>query len=115
LAGTPTVTDIAQFNNSVLQGSPSVDPTRGVHGISHAPIKQFGDRIISEAQDFRTTYCKTFDQVQQVMANGMKNVGTTQLLQIQLAVMKLGIAADLTAKMADKSSQSLQTLFRNQG
>ncbi|MDR0728006.1 MAG: EscI/YscI/HrpB family type III secretion system inner rod protein [Puniceicoccales bacterium] len=117
LAGTaPTAPDILQLNSQVFQGGLPADPTRGVHGVqSGAPINQFGNTVVNGAQDVRAAFRDTINNVKRVMAGGMEGMGTTQFLQIQMDLMQLNITLEFSTKVSDKGSQSLQTLFRNQG
>ena len=48
-------------------------------------------------------------------ANKGEEISMQQALQIQYELMQVGLSQELTAKMADKVSSGVQTLFRNQG
>ena len=48
-------------------------------------------------------------------ATGGKELSMQQALGIQYELMQVGLQQELTAKLADKTSSGVQTLFRNQG
>jgi hypothetical protein len=117
LSGTaPTATDVLQFNNYVAPGGLSADPTRGIRGVqSNAPINQFGNTVVSGAQGVREAFRDTIAHVKEVMNGGMKGMGTTQYLRVQVELMQLNITLEFATKVSDKGSNAMQTLFRNQG
>ncbi|MDR2419949.1 MAG: EscI/YscI/HrpB family type III secretion system inner rod protein [Puniceicoccales bacterium] len=95
-----------------------VDPTRGVHGAHgvHAVAPtHFGDSVMNGAQDLRAAFRDTITHVKKVMAGGMEGMGVAQFMEIQAALMQLNLTLEFSTKVSDKGSQSMQTLFRNQG
>jgi hypothetical protein len=98
--------------------APPVDPTRGVHGthgVHAAAPTHFGDSVMNGAQDLRAAFRDTITHVKEVMAGGMEGMGAAQFMQIQMELIQLNITLEFSTKVSDKGSQSMQTLFRNQG
>jgi len=116
LAGKAPVVDTSQLYGGALPNDFPTDPTRGVRGTqSIVPINQFGHTVVNGAQDVRTAFRNAIQHVKQVMGSGMEGMGVKQFLQIQVELMQLNITLEFSTKVSDKGSQSLQTLFRNQG
>jgi type III secretion system YscI/HrpB-like protein len=120
LSGMSPTGDVSQIYGGGYgyPAAPSVDPTRGVHGthgVHAAAPTHFGDSVMNGAQDLRAAFRDTITRVKGIMAGGMEGMGVAQFMEIQAALMQLNMMADFFAKVSDKGSQALQTLFRNQG
>jgi hypothetical protein len=64
----------------------------------------------------KTDYDTRFARISASLAATQgQEISMQQALQIQYELMQVGLSQELTAKMADKTSSGVQTLFRNQG
>ena len=86
-----------------------------VSAASASSNPSLGDTILSGIDSMRSSY---HEKVQAINSE-VSGVGTAEMkmedaVRLQVDLMQLHMQQDLTAKIADKSSQGLQTLFRNQ-
>lgn len=101
----------ADVQTGLLQPQPVVDgadPKAGPRALGEALV----DGIMSVKNDYDNRFARIAESL---AANKDKDLTMTQALQIQYELMQVGLSQELTAKMADKTSSGVQTLFRNQG
>ena len=74
-----------------------------------------GDAILDGLEKMKTSHDSRMEGIQDRLTKTEGAEMTVQdALALQFEVMQLGIEQDLTTKVADKTSQGVQTLFRNQ-
>lgn len=85
-------------------------PNRHDTRISEADLYQ---QIIQPLSEFRRSFDRIIGNIGDIATRG--NMSMADLFQIQFQLTQLAYMNDLSAKTADKLSQGVQTLFRNQG
>jgi type III secretion system YscI/HrpB-like protein len=83
-----------------------------------APIenRSMGDVILEGLSRFKSDYDVRADRVASSLeAMNEKPLDMQQAMKLQYEIMQMTLEQDLTSKIADKTSQGVQTLFRNQG
>jgi phage-related protein len=70
-------------------------------------------KMLAPLQDFRANFDKIVANVGDMVNRG--NISMADLMQIQFQFTQLSYMNDLSAKVSDKVSSGVQTLFRNQG
>ncbi|MDR1366759.1 MAG: hypothetical protein LBJ13_02520 [Puniceicoccales bacterium] len=109
-----------EFQN--VLGSNVVDLT--VNSVKHAGFWKHksiervtpGEGVYNTAQEMRDAYNNIINSIDQLMANkDGSNFTTADLLTLQMYVMQLAFINEVSSKVADKTGQCAQTLFRNQG
>lgn len=77
--------------------------------------KTLGEAILAGLQGISRDYHVGLEKLQVHLDGfGEKPMNVTGMMQLQVDLMTLTMQQDLTAKIADRTSQGLQTLFRNQ-
>jgi hypothetical protein len=87
-------------------------------GSAVAPIgeRSLGDALVDGFMQVKNDYDSRFARINETMkASEGREISMQQALQIQYELMQVGLSQELTAKLADKTSSGVQTLFRNQG
>jgi hypothetical protein len=78
--------------------------------------RSLGDALLDGIVQVKNDYDARFAKMAESMsASKGQDLSMSQALQIQYELMQVGLSQELTAKMADKTSSGVQTLFRNQG
>ena len=131
--GAPSAADQAQFEqalnqsgqqNGIQGGSEGgvnnvqqVDQTSQMGNVNGAQQAQptFGDAILNGIEKLKSGHDVRLERIEQTITESGGDMSVEQMMKLQFEVMQMGIEQDLTSKMADKSSQGVQTLFRNQG
>jgi hypothetical protein len=70
-------------------------------------------KMLGPLQDFRVNFDKIVGNVGTMASRG--DISMADLMQIQFQFTQLSYMNDLSAKVSDKISSGMQTLFRNQG
>ena len=77
--------------------------------------KSMGDAMLEGLQNLKSSYDKTVNKIETTLIDTDSQELTVQeLMKVQMELMQVGLQQDLTTKVADKTSQGIQTLFRNQ-
>jgi hypothetical protein len=71
------------------------------------------NKILAPLTEFRAGFDKILGNISDLVGKG--NLSMADLIQVQFQLTQLSYMNDLSAKTADKVSQGVQTLFRNQG
>lgn len=88
----------------------------GVEGSPPAIGRSLGDALVDGIMQVKNEYDGRFRRINEMMeASKGEEISMQQALAIQYELMQVGLSQELTAKMADKTSSGVQTLFRNQG
>jgi hypothetical protein len=88
----------------------------GVEGSPPNLGQSIGDALVDGIIHVKNEYDGSFRRINELMAATKgEEISMQQALAIQYELMQVGLSQELTAKMADKTSSGVQTLFRNQG
>jgi len=95
----------------------------GVHPIDPADMPsptgapdRLGDEILKSVDQAHLAYERNLDRINhEVGKPGADPMSIGRLAQLQFDVIKFGLAQDLTTKMADKATQGVETVLKNQG
>lgn len=82
----------------------------GTEGVQAAGAWQ---KFLSPLTEFKNKFESILSDISRRVEKG--NLTTADLFQIQFQLTQLSYVNDLSSKIADKGSQGVQTLFRNQG
>ncbi|MBI1247955.1 hypothetical protein GC197_08965 [bacterium] len=89
------------------------DPTKVNNADALPP--SLGEAILDSVQRMRASHdAKASSIEQKLVGNGNKEMSMKDCIQLQFEVMQMSLEQDLTGKIADKTSNGVQTLFRNQ-
>jgi type III secretion system YscI/HrpB-like protein len=122
--GAPGAADQAKFD-SAMQGGQAGDVQAlqqaggpqnvQMNAISSGEPRSLGDAILDGLDQMRTRHDMRMENIQDKLTSPEGGELTVQdAMALQFEVMQLGIEHDLTTKVADKTSQGVQTLFHNQ-
>ena len=82
---------------------------------AQAAQRTMGDAVLEGMQKMKTSYDQHVDKIEQTLIDTDGQELTVQeTMRLQMEVMQMGLQQDLTTKVADKTSQGVQTLFKNQ-
>lgn len=74
-----------------------------------------GDAILEGIEKMKTSHDSHMDRIHtQITSTQGGEMSIQDAMKLQFEVMQMSIEQDLTTKVADKTSQGVQTLFRNQ-
>ncbi|MDR3317106.1 MAG: hypothetical protein LBS68_03525 [Puniceicoccales bacterium] len=111
--GSAQIGDVNQFL-SQLNGGGGAGKTAGTQQASGDNMQaNLYDKILAPLGEFRSNFDQILNNIGGIVNKGQ--IGMADLFQIQFQLTQLSYMNDLTAKTADKISQGMQTLFRNQG
>jgi hypothetical protein len=75
-----------------------------------------GDEILRSVDQSHRAYEQNLDRInQEVGKSGADPMSAGRLMKLQLDVIKFGLDQDLTTKIADKATQGIETVLKNQG
>lgn len=78
--------------------------------------QSLGDALISGIENIKSTYDVRADRVQSRLKVLAENpLSVQEAMSVHFELVQLNLHQELTSKMADKVSNGVQTLFRNQG
>jgi hypothetical protein len=107
----PVDADLADAPHGLLRPEAvegAVTPTSATRSI--------GDALVDGIAQVKHDYDASFARINEtLLATEGKEISMQQALKIQYELMQVGLQQELTAKLADKTSSGVQTLFRNQG
>ncbi|MDR2677568.1 MAG: hypothetical protein LBB26_03330 [Puniceicoccales bacterium] len=102
--------DISQFQAAMAAAPEAAEP---VDKSSQAQQASLYSKMLSPLYEFRQKFDEIAGGIGSLVNQG--NISMADLFSVQFQLMQLGYMNDLSAKTADKLSQGVQTLFRNQG
>lgn len=117
-AGRRVVTpeEVERFEAALLQPE-SANDTVEIHALQEIVPQEPLGRVLMDALDYvgnrQAEHVSTIASITEPGASG-EPFGLRDLFSLQFELMQLSLQQDLTAKVADKLSQGVQTLFRNQ-
>ncbi len=80
-----------------------------------APPPTLGDAILDGLEQMKHSHDTRAASIEeQFAASGAEPMSVQDCMKLQFEVMQLSLEQDMTGKIADKTSQGVQTLFRNQ-
>ena len=90
-----------------------IAPTESVQS-TDGPVN-LGDRILNGVERIHEDHAARRERVQEmVSATQNAEFNFSRAMDLQMEVMQMNLVQDVTTKTADKGSQGVQTLFRNQ-
>jgi type III secretion system YscI/HrpB-like protein len=97
----------------------SIRPTEtsGAETAGPKPSDEFqpGDRVLECMRNMSQNFSETMQSISsRLSAAGDSGVSVQDMLRIQMELSKVTLQQDLTTKVADKASNAIQTLHRNQ-
>lgn len=113
--------DQAQFDQLMQQGQDATKQSQdAVNQAQTIDLQQnkkqsMGEAILEGLEKMKTSYDARADRIEKSLTEqGDKPMSVAECCKLQMEVMHMGLEQELTGKIADKSSQGVQTLFRNQ-
>jgi Type III secretion basal body protein I, YscI, HrpB, PscI len=79
---------------------------------STGSMDSLGDEILSSIEQAHNAYEQNLDKINQEVG---EPTSLGHLMQLQFDVIKFGLDQDLTTKIADKTTQGVETVLKNQG
>lgn len=113
----PAPADIRKFEEAMTQSvvPPVMTDAPVVESAVKAVPNNVGDAILGTFERLSTNWQAGVDKVTEHLQVDAENPMSFQgMMSLQLDLVMLSMQSDLTAKVADRVSQGLQTLFRNQ-
>jgi type III secretion system YscI/HrpB-like protein len=117
----PSSDDVACFEKSLAadtqQGaSLPAEPAAAIQGTQAAgDSKTVGDAILQGLEKMRETQDARIQNIEQTLdAAGDKPMNIQDSMKLQYDLMQMNLEQELTSKTADKTTQGVQTLFKNQ-
>jgi hypothetical protein len=107
--GAVSLGDVSQFTAALN----SAEAPGSVDKSSEAQQASVYNKMLGPLYEFRQKFDEIIGGIANMVAHEEISMGN--LFSIQFQLMQLGYMNDLSAKTADKLSQGVQTLFRNQG
>jgi len=116
----PAAEDVTRFEN--LLGPGKAEPLTGSEAPLNAPVVEaaqksggLGDAILGGIDKMSASYQQKVDAVNTTISSGgAEGMTSADIMQLQFELAQMSMMQDLTAKVADKTSQGIQTLFKNQ-
>lgn len=94
--------DKAQQISPIEDGSVEAKPT-------------IGDAILEGVEKMKSSYDARVEEIQtRIVGKDGKELSVEDAMKLQFEIMQMGLEQDLTGKVADKTSQGVQTMFRPQ-
>ena len=122
----PQSADQADFEAAMQNGEQSAstnphetnstnDATQTQEVASAEQPKTIGDAILDGIQNAKETYDMHAEKVStQLEATGDQHMSVQDAMKLQYELIQMNLQQEMTTKVADKSSQGVQTLFKNQ-
>lgn len=101
------------LNSSVEQTGATADVTKSA--AVEGPDPTLGDAILNGLEKMKTSIDGRSARIENQLANvNGDDLSVQDCVKLQFEVMQMGLEQELTGKIADKTSQGVQTLFKNQ-
>ncbi|PTX91922.1 hypothetical protein DB346_23480 [Verrucomicrobia bacterium LW23] len=122
----PSQADVSQFEDAMqvngtapTQGAQPAQPTdtslTTAPAVEHTTPPNSGDAILNGLQKMTENYSANVAQVQSgIDATALNPGDTAAMMRLQFDLSTMMLQQDLTAKVADRANQGVQTLFKNQ-
>lgn len=108
-------TDAEQFRNLLGNDGVIEDMMPQDAVLPQTDEMSLGDAIIRSMQGLQNSHEAQVGKVNELVSVKDDEAFTFQTgMELQFEIMQLNLQQDVTTKVADKSSQSVQTLFKNQ-
>ena len=123
--GAADAADQARFENAMNDGpsgdqvpSPSDAPPQNAPQVAPATPgnpPSVGDAVLEGLEKMKTSYDAKVDSVNEQFA-GLKegSLSVQEAIRLQFELTQLSFQTEMTGKVSDKTSQGVQSLFRNQ-
>lgn len=111
-----TEQDVAKFETAMTEPVSQVPSIEIRSAEAIAPQQSIGKVLLEMVQQVRESQAGHMDRIQAATGapDQAKPMEMSDLFSLQFELMQLTLQQDLTAKVADRLSQGVQTLFRNQ-
>jgi hypothetical protein len=112
----PDAQDVSHFE-SLLAPPPEApsQPAANVAAVDGSGLNGLGDAILRGMERIRDARDTQVQKVHALMeTQGAEPINFKDAVQLQFELVQLGLHTEITTKTADKTSQGVQTLFRNQ-
>ncbi len=118
----PNAADTAKFENAMNGQSSNVQAAQSTTAAQNAQAtaaadqpRSIGDAILDSLDNVRNRHDMHMENIQDKLMSPEGGELTVQdAMALQFEVMQMGMEHELTTKIADKTSQGVQTLFHNQ-
>jgi hypothetical protein len=78
-------------------------------------MDNLGDEILRNVDQAHRAYEQNLDRInREISKPGADPMSVRQLMQLQFDVIRFGLDQDLTAKIADKTCQGIETVLKDQ-
>lgn len=113
------ISDQARFDDAMQQpeqvenAQPKTEATNG----DPTPEQEatLGDAILNGIEKMKTSHDVRSARIEDQLTNSIgKDLSVQDCMKLQFEVMQMSMEQELTGKIADKTSQGVQTLFKNQ-
>jgi type III secretion system YscI/HrpB-like protein len=113
--------DVARFENALgdQTAGQSLPGTETAHEVSGTPKvgepTGLGDAILNGMERAKANHAGKVNTINRLLEkSGAEPMSVQDAMRLQFELMQLNIQQEITTKTADKSSQGVQTLFKNQ-
>lgn len=87
----------------------------GISAAGNSAPKHMGDNIFEQMEALSGSAAEKEQHINELLSkNGDAPMSTQDAMRLQYELMQLNLQTEMTTKVADKSSQGVQTLFKNQ-
>lgn len=120
-SGLPNADVVQRFENAMQSNGGATNPGMAVDIPNEVVYIQpaqstptLGDAILNSLDQAKGSYDAKVDQLNKTLETVGDNMSMQDMMRLQFDLMQVGLQQDLTAKVADKVSQGVQTMFKNQ-
>jgi type III secretion system YscI/HrpB-like protein len=109
----PAAEDVARFESLLAPRAEAAPPPVAAPPVERGP--GLGDLVLAGIDRMSAGYQQRVDAVNATIASGgADGLSSQDIMRLQFELTQMTLMQDLTAKVADKTSQGVQTLFKNQ-
>lgn len=114
-APTPAAEDVARFEGLLAPGAEATPPPAAPPAVAVDRGGGLGDLVLAGIDRMSVGYQQRVDAVNATISSGgADGLSSQDIMRLQFELAQMTLMQDLTAKVADKTSQGVQTLFKNQ-
>ncbi len=120
-SGAPSADVVQRFEDAMQSNGGASNPNMAAdmpHEVVYIQPAQstptLGDAILNSLDQAKGSYDAKVDQLNKTLETVGDNMSMQDMMRLQFDLMQVGLQQDLTSKVADKVSQGVQTMFKNQ-
>jgi len=114
-APAPAAEDVARFEGLLAPGAEAAPPPAAPPAAAVERGGGLGDLVLAGIDRMSVGYQQRVDAVSATISSGgADGLSSQDIMRLQFELAQMTLMQDLTAKVADKTSQGVQTLFKNQ-